>query len=170
MTFRLHTTRLLLVLTSVAQSVAGDSNLAAFAGQRGTRIQYQKYEAEDDGRCSGMIIGPTTTAYTDQIYLGSEASQRMACQLEPGTASQTVSFTTASDTNALRIRYSIPDAPTGGGTHTLLEVYVPGQAVTIAALTSEFSYYYGAYPFTNNPSDGKGHHFYDEVRGNQYWW
>jgi hypothetical protein len=31
-------------------------------------------------------------------------------------------------------------------------------------VTSIYSWAYGDYPFTKNPSDGKPHHFYDETR------
>jgi hypothetical protein len=31
-------------------------------------------------------------------------------------------------------------------------------------LTSKYSWYYGGYPFSNNPGDGNPHHFYDETR------
>ena len=50
--------------------------------------------------------GPT--AYT----LPAEASGRKAVKLTPG---QYVEFTLPSAANAITVRYSIPDAPTGGG-------------------------------------------------------
>ncbi len=33
----------------------------------------------------------------------------------------------------------------------------------LLTLTNKYSWYYGAYPFTNNPSDGQGHHVFDEL-------
>ena len=31
-------------------------------------------------------------------------------------------------------------------------------------LTSKYTWFYGTYPFTNNPADLHGHHMYDDVR------
>ena len=32
------------------------------------------------------------------------------------------------------------------------------------SLTSKYTWFYGSYPFTNNPADLHGHHMYDDVR------
>eukprot|EP00729_Bicosta_minor_P025777 gene25777-32065_t len=93
---------------------------------RGTRQPYVTYEAESQS-CKGTVLGPDYRAYTDDIHLAAEASMRMACQLSPSTAggsADSLSFTLRAPTNALRIRYSIPDAPKGGGTHDMMLVKV----------------------------------------------
>src|SRR5258708_6002453 len=36
-------------------------------------------------------------------------------------------------------------------------------AQTPLAVTSRYGWAYGGYPFNNNPSDSRPHHFYDEV-------
>ena len=136
--------------------------------RRGARLPHVRYEAEDAGRCTGKVLGPDYAAYADEVHLGTEASQRMACQLQP-SAPQRVALALTSPANALRIRYSIPDAASGGGTRARLTVAVarpgPGTDVetVVVTLTSEYSWYYGSYPFSNDPSAGKGHHYYDEA-------
>jgi hypothetical protein len=122
---------------------------------RGTRMAYQAYEAEDN-ECGGTILGPTYIAYTDTIHLASEASQRMACQLAVNRShTETLVIAITTPANALRLRYSIQDAPQGGGTRNTLRlvgtskarpspgdstVTVPTVLVdTTVLLTSEFS-------------------------------
>ena len=142
---------------------------------RGTRLAYGTYEAEDSG-CTGTILGPDYRAYTDEVHLASEASKRMACLLSPPLAEdgprrrhgrrrpplESVTLTLRSVTNALRVRYSIPDAAKGGGARDMLLITAGAEAHHVE-LTSEYSWYYGEYPFVNDPSAGKAHHFYDEV-------
>jgi len=43
-------------------------------------------------------------------------------------------------------------------------VYVDGRKQPNLTLTSDFDWFYGVYPFTNNPADLHGHHMYDDVR------
>jgi hypothetical protein len=121
----------------------------------GASLPYTEVEAED-ASFSGIIIGPNYT-FTS---LPSEASQRKAVVLQG--PSQFVEFVVPATTNAITVRYSIPDAPSGGGLDSQLVVTAGSSRVT-ASITSRYAWYYGSYPFTKRPSDGHAHHFYDEV-------
>jgi len=114
----------------------------ALVAGRGASVRFLEQEAEN-ARTSGVVIGPDRNAYT----AASEASGRKAVKLAPG---QWVEFTLPAAANAITVRYSIPDAPTGGGLRAPLDVKV-GNDRTIMALTSEYAYLYNQYPFTNDP-------------------
>jgi hypothetical protein len=114
-------------------------------------------------------------AYT----LSGEASGRDAVRLDRG---EHVEFTLTRAANAITVRYSIPDAPQGGGIRSPLRVTVDGRHAQEMTLTSEYAWLYADYPFSNDPnsdwlhpdwwrppteSQEKPHrpnHFYDEQR------
>jgi len=128
----------------VATVAALDPSLTAGAG---ANVPFVEQEAES-AQTDGTIIGPDHTVFT----LAAEASGREAVQLtEPG---QYVQFTLTQDANALNVRYSIPDAPTGGGITAPLDVYVNGKHKTEMTLTSQYSWLYNLYPFSNDPNAG----------------
>ncbi|WP_448320932.1 glycosyl hydrolase family 28-related protein [Streptomyces sp. CO7] len=151
---------------------------------RGADLGLVEQEAES-ARTTGTVLGPDRTAYT----LPSEASGRSAVKLLKG---QHVEFTLPAAANAITVRYSIPDAPDGGGITAPLDVTVDGRGRTPMTLTSQYSWLYNQYPFTNDPDAGllhpdwwitecgcvpkettpapqitkpfRPHHFYDEQR------
>lgn len=96
------------------------------------------------------MIGPGTAAYT----LPAEASGRSAVTLKPG---QYVEFTLPSAANAISVRYSIPDAPAGGGITSPLDVSLAAksgggvQGRKTMTLTSQYAWLYNQYPFSNDP-------------------
>ncbi|MBO1332717.1 glycosyl hydrolase family 28-related protein [Streptomyces sp. VRA16 Mangrove soil] len=110
---------------------------------RGADVSFAEQEAEN-GRTNGKVIGPDRTAYT----LPSEASGRSAVRLKPG---QYVEFTLPRAANALTVRYSIPDAPSGGGITAPLDLTVGGKRQSPITLTSRYSWLYNQYPFSNDP-------------------
>ena len=77
---------------------------------------------------------------------------------------QYVEFTLVQPANAVDLRYSIPDSADGSGRATSLHVLVNGKSAPDLSLTSKYTWFYGVYPFTNNPSDSDGHHMYDDAR------
>src|SRR5690349_19158762 len=83
--------------------------------------------------------GPGRTAYT----LPAEASGRAAVRLVAG---QHVEFTLPAPANALTVRYSIPDAPGGGGILAPLEVTVNGGHRRTMTLSSQYAWLYNQYP------------------------
>jgi hypothetical protein len=110
---------------------------------RGADLGFVEQEAEN-ARTTGTVIGPDRTAYT----LAAEASGRRAVRLTPG---QYVEFTLPAAANALTVRYSLPDAPGGGGITAPLVVTVNGGAARTMTLTSRYAWLYNQYPFTNDP-------------------
>ena len=125
----------------VVTRAAIDPSLAA---GRGADVAFAEQEAEN-AATNGTVIGFGTNAYT----LAAEASGRKAVSLNPG---QYVEFTLPSDANAINVRYSIPDAPTGGGITAPLSVTVNGHNRTTMTLTSQYAWLYNAYPFSNDPT------------------
>jgi hypothetical protein len=116
---------------------------------RGAKVDFVEQEAES-ARTDGTVIGPDRTAYK----LAAEASGRSAVQL---TRSQYVEFTLPRATNGITVRYSIPDAPNGGGITAPLDVTVNHRARRTMTLTSQYSWLYNQYPFTNDPNAGLLH-------------
>ena len=123
---------------------------------RGAQLGIVEQEAEN-AATNGTILPFDTSACT----LSGEASGRQAVKLEPG---QDVAFTLTKPANAVTIRYSIPDAPTGGGIDAPLIVSVDHNADGLGnthpqtiTLTSKYSYLYNLYPFTNDPTAGVLH-------------
>ena len=113
---------------------------------RGADVPFVEQEAEN-AVTDGTIIGPSTQAYT----LAAEASGRSAVSLAPG---QYVQFTLPAAANAINVRYSIPDSPTGGGITAPLDVQVNGSYRRTMTLTSQYSWLYGQYPYDNDPTEG----------------
>jgi Pectate lyase superfamily protein len=116
---------------------------------RGADPGFVEQEAEN-AATNGTIIGPGTTAYT----LAAEASGRSAVSLTPG---QYVEFTLPAPANAINVRYSIPDAPAGGGITAPLDVTVDGHHHQTMTLTSQYAWLYNEYPFSNDPNAGPLH-------------
>ncbi|WP_078953902.1 glycosyl hydrolase family 28-related protein [Streptomyces globisporus] len=110
---------------------------------RGATVAFDEQEAEN-AATDGTVIGPDRTPYT----LSSEASGRSAVRLAAG---QHVEFVLPRDANALTVRYSVPDAPGGGGITAPLDVSVDGHHRKTMTLTSQYSWLYNQYPFTNDP-------------------
>jgi hypothetical protein len=132
--------------TPVVTRAALDPSLVA---GRGAGVDFAEQEAETVPT-NGTIIGPDRTAYT----LPAEASGRKAVRLTPG---KYVEFTLPSAANAITVRYSIPDAPNGGGITAPLDVTVNGKNRNTMTLTSQYAWLYNQYPFTNDPNAGLLH-------------
>jgi len=107
---------------------------------------------------TGELLGPKYAPHT----IETESSHQRAVKLAAAGAS--LEFTAQAAANALVLRYSLPDAPQGGGLAASLDLLVNGQPVLTLALTSRFAHLYGNYPFTNDPTAGKPRNFYDELR------
>jgi Pectate lyase superfamily protein len=116
---------------------------------RGAAVNFVEQEAEN-ARTNGAVIGPSRAAYT----LPAEASGRMAVQLAPG---QYVEFTLPSAANAITVRYSIPDAPGGGGITAPLDVRMKNSPKQTMTLSSQYAWLYNQYPFSNDPNAGLLH-------------
>jgi hypothetical protein len=128
----------------------------ALVAGRGAQLGIVEQEAEN-AATNGTILPFDTSAYT----LSGEASGRQAVRLAPG---QYVALTLTQPANAVTIRYSIPDAPTGGGIDAPLVVSADTRSdghgnahPQTITLTSKYSYLYNLYPFTNDPTAGVLH-------------
>ncbi|MCU1658659.1 MAG: hypothetical protein JWO57_3315, partial [Pseudonocardiales bacterium] len=121
----------------------------ALVAGRGASVAFSEQEAEN-ASTNGTVIGPNRSAYT----LPAEASGRKAVTLTPG---QHVEFTLPGAANAITVRYSIPDAPSGGGSTAPLAVTVNGGHRKSMTLTSQYAWLYNQYPFSNDPNAGLLH-------------
>ncbi|WP_062352353.1 discoidin domain-containing protein [Herbidospora yilanensis] len=126
---------------------------------RGANMPYDHLEAEDAVRGGGAgVVGPNRTIGD----LGGEASGRRAVTLN--TTGAFVEFTTRAQTNTLVTRFSIPDAPGGGGINEELNVYVNGAFHKAINMTSKYMWQYGNEASPNNsPGSGGPRHIYDEA-------
>jgi hypothetical protein len=123
----------------------------------GADMPWTTYEAEGM-KTTGLVLGPKY----DPNLVETESSGQKCVKL--AAAGDFLEFTAAAGANALVIRYSLPDAPEGGGTDAGLDLYVNGVKTRELALTSRYSWLYGSYPFSNKPAEGKPRNFYDELR------
>jgi Pectate lyase superfamily protein len=117
----------------------------ALTAGRGADVDFVEQEAEN-AVTNGTLLPFDASAYT----LAGEASGREAVKLTaPG---QYVEFTLTRPANALTVRYSIPDAPAGGGIDAPLALTLDGKRTTTLTLTSKYSWLYAMYPFSNDPN------------------
>ena len=144
-------------LATVAALIVSLSTASAF---NGANVPWTTYEAENMTVGGGKILGPDYTHNT----VTSESSGRECVQLN-GTG-QYVQFTAQSTANSIVVRYSVPDTSNGTGANYTISLYTNGVFVEKLPMTSIYSWRYGSYPFTNNPSAGSPRNFYDEVRTN----
>jgi hypothetical protein len=134
------------------------SDTSLFVG-RGANMPYDVYQAED-GQVGGgaAVVGPNRTIGD----LAGEASGRKAVTLN--STGSYVQWSTRASTNTLVTRFSIPDAPAGGGATATLDVYVNGTFLQTITLTSKFAWLYGAETGPgNDPGSGAPRHIYDEA-------
>jgi hypothetical protein len=134
-------------------------SLNSALGFSGATVPWITYEAENM-TTTGTILGPS---YAPNV-VSSEASGRQCVQLN--ATGQYVQFTAQSNANAIVVRYSVPDTTDGVGADYTLSLYTNGVFAAKLPVTSEYSWLYGAYPFTNNPGSGSPRNFFDEVRTN----
>jgi len=144
-------------VAATAPAAADSGSPAGSAGGVGARVPFTEYQAENT-TTNGTVIGP------DRAYgtLAAEAVGRKAVQLDK--KGQYVEFTLKKAANAVNVRYSIPDTEDGVGRDASLGVYVGSRRVQSLSLTSRYSWYYGQYPWTNNPADGGRRQLYDDSR------
>ena len=158
---------------------------------RGATVRFAEQEAENAMHSGELLSAGATgdiasydpdrrgTEQRAAYTLAAEASGRDAVRLDPG---EYVEFTLTRPANAITVRYSIPDAPRGGGIRSPLRVSADGRHAETMTLTSEYAWLYADYPFSNDP-DGdwlhpdwwrpptetqekphRPNHFYDEQR------
>lgn len=125
----------------------------------GASVPWTTYEAEDTLVSGGTILGPQY----NPIRIPTEASGRKCVQLN--STGHYLQFTNQSTANALVVRYCVPDASgSGGGLDYTLSLYTNNVLAARLPVTSKYSWLYGNYPFSNNPTAGFARNFFDEVR------
>ncbi|MER5869460.1 discoidin domain-containing protein [Streptomyces sp. NPDC002044] len=126
---------------------------------RGANMPFDMYEAEDGVVGGGAgVVGPNRTIGD----IAGEASGRKAVSLD--ATGEYVEFTTRAATNTLVTRFSIPDAPGGGGIDSTINVYVNGVMKKTLPLTSKYAWLYGAEASPgDSPGSGAPRHIYDEA-------
>lgn len=124
---------------------------------RGASLPYQEYEAEA-GVTNGAQAGPSTEF---RIAEGQSSGRRFVSLNQTG---HYVEWTATKQANTVVVRYSIPDAPNGGGANATLGLYINGSRARTINLSSKYAWNYGAFPYSDNPADGQSNHFYDETR------
>ena len=126
-------------------------------GSRGAAVSFVEHEAES-GVTTGQVIGP------DRRFgaLPSEASGRKAVLLQH--TGEYVEFTLSRPANAVTVRIAAPDSADGLGLNSTIGLYADGGRLSSISTSSRYGWFYGTYPFSNRPADGRAHHFYDESR------
>lgn len=147
----IHPFRLAIPLAVLAASV---QSALAFSGASVPWITYYSREMSTNGTRMGPGYQPFTVE--------AESAERTCIKLSE--TGQYVELTAREWANALVVRYSIPDTPAGGGFDSTISVYKNGVFVQKLAVTAKYSWLYGFYSWTNNPSDGFTRNFYNEAR------
>jgi hypothetical protein len=127
------------------------------SARTGAEIPWVTYEAEEM-KTTGTVLGPKYGPF----LVETESSRQQCVQLTE--AGQFVEFAAKGAANALVMRFNLPDSKSGGGVNATLKLSINGRSVKNLALSSHWSWLYGAYPFSNQPGDGKPRNFYDENR------
>jgi hypothetical protein len=149
---------------ALASGLVNDRRVLA----RGSGVTFDEYEAEY-GTCGWQ--GTPAACHVPQPgnrsfgSFSSESSGRQSVCLAQNSEYVEI-VATAGAANSVVVRYSIPDAPTGGGINSSLSLYIDGAFHSSLAVTSRFAWDYGYWsiPYSENPADGGAHHFFDEVR------
>jgi hypothetical protein len=111
----------------------------------GASVPFTEYEAESGALAGGSTVvsltaPPTPDCSSPQL----EASGRAFVQLAGKDQSVTWTNNTDKSFTAINLRYSIPDAPKGGGTNATLDLYVNGTFRQALNLTSAQTWVYQA--------------------------
>ncbi|GHO77997.1 hypothetical protein KSD_57680 [Ktedonobacter sp. SOSP1-85] len=151
--------------STLQSTKSANSAVPNATGGTGATLPYVEMEAHS-ATTNGSILGPDFT-------LGSLASDAVDHQAVRLTQGQYVQFTLPQSVtaNSINLRYSIPDAPGGGGINASLSLYINGvKQSKDLQLTSKYTWLYGAPDFSNcngnvwsKSPGGTPHHMFDEV-------
>lgn len=136
--------------------------------QIGARTPFTTFEAEQGATLGGATVvaltAPPPTRFSSAAL---EASGHAYVHL--AATGQQVSWTntTGSPMTAINLRYSIPDAPQGGGIDSGIDLYVNGTLRQVIPVTSRQTWVYETQTNYNgmsqDPSSGQPHVFWDEA-------
>jgi MYXO-CTERM domain-containing protein len=146
-----------------------DPHFCADAYAQGATVPFTTYEAEEGvlghGAAVRRLAAPATTPWdTPEL----EASGRAFVELKGTGDSVTLPNNTGANVTALDIRYSIPDAPQGGGITATLDLYVDGVFRQALPLSSKQTWLYTTSAtdwdgMSQDPSYGNPHVFFEEA-------
>jgi hypothetical protein len=136
--------------------------------QIGAATPFTSYEAENGTLGGGATVvsltSPPTTEFTSPEL---EASGRAYVNLGATGQSVTVKNTTGQGVTFINVRFSIPDAPQGGGIVSTIDLQVDGQFRQALNVNSIQTWLYetaSSYDGVDqNPADGNPHVFWDET-------
>ncbi len=115
---------------------------------RGATLPYRTYEAEQGATGGGAtLMGPSF----NEVDTASEASGRQFVEL--GQTGAYVEWTAQQAARGMVLRFTMPDAPTGGGTSATLGLYLNGARVASLDLTSKWAWQYFPNSGTMEPSN-----------------
>lgn len=123
----------------------------------GADLGWKHYPAEQ-AHFKGTKLGPSRKYLTPEA----EAVGRSCVKLQH--KQEYVEFKVEAPADALVVRFCIPDDPEGNGLDATLSMEINGLFVEKLNLTSRYSWIYGDFPWSNHPSAGKDHHFWDEYQ------
>ncbi len=145
-----------------AGSLAASGSTGLPAG-RGMDMPWVEQQAEA-AATNATVIGPSRTKW-DINHIEAEAIGRKAVRLDK--TGDFVAFKTTAAANSAVVRFSIPDAPGGGGIDATLGLYVNGTRIKSLALTSHYAWSYKGGmigdPIVDMPAE-QPHTFFDEAR------
>jgi hypothetical protein len=149
-------------------SASEDSGTDAAGPSVGATTPFVSYEAEDGTLGGGATISALTTPPTTE-YSSPELESSGHAFVNLSAPGQYVEWTnqTGKSITAVNVRYSIPDAPTGGGIEATLDLYVNGAMRQTLNVNSKQTWLYEGNNNYNgndqNPADGDPRVFFDEV-------
>jgi hypothetical protein len=135
-------------------------------GAVGASVPWTEYEAEtgtlgDGASIVSMVLPLSNPSNTEPTR---EASGAAYVQLTGTGQSVTWTNNSGQSVTFLNIRIQIPDAPTGGGITSTLDLYVNGTLRQAINVNSQQTYTYGGSNTDKNPADGGPTHVWDEYR------
>jgi hypothetical protein len=112
-------------------------------GYVGATTPFVSYEAEDGTPGGGATVVSLTSPPTTQ-YSSPELEASGHAYVRLGMTGQYVEWTNMTNKNvtAFNVRYSIPDAPNGGGITATLDVYVNGTMRQVLDVNSKQTWLY----------------------------
>lgn len=133
----------------------------------GATTSFITIEAENATIGSGATVRSLTTPPTIPFSSPErEASGRSFVELNATGESVTITNSTGKSIGAINVRYSIPDAPKGGGIRSNLNLYVNGTFRQTIAMNSIQTWLYDGPGYNGqaqDPSVGHPHLFFDEI-------
>ena len=151
---------------SKAVLLASVAALLSAHAQPGANVPWTTYEAEAMTIQGGTILGPPPRTVDKNVAVTNTVEAESSGQqcVKLAAMGQYVEFTAQQSANTMVVRCSVPDTADGTGADYTISLYLNGTFAQKIPVTSKYSWLYGAYPFSNNPKDGKARDYYDESR------